>query len=384
MAPDNTAGCQAASYPNNVDLATILKAVLLPTLILFLIGLVLYYRSRRTNTTLLNTNTELTVQLLEKETEVAKYRKVWHIAPSEVTFSESIGKGSVGEVYKGIWRGIDVAIKTVKGAWMSSEEMEKELDHEASMLQSVRHANVVQFFGMGTMGDGTPFIVIELMELGTLTEILRNDQIELDWQTRTKFALETAQGMALVHSLGRMHRDLKSGNILVTASGPGGAMRVKVADFGTATLAGIAVNASDIVAVERVTESRLTVPQRGKSMRTKGIGTPLWMAPEILSGSPAYGASADVYSYGIVMWEIASRQEPWKEIKTNFLIQFMDQLLQKVSAGIRPPVADEWPKDYVALMKECWCSHAYARPIFASIVARLGKMLASLNTSYVE
>ena len=297
------------------------------------------------------------------------YRRVWQIAENEVLFGECIGHGAVGEVFKGRWRGIDVAIKMVKGTQISSsEEMEKELDHEASMLQSVRHANVVQFYGMGTMSDGTPFMVIELMELGTLTEILHNGGIDLDWETKTRFALETAQGMALVHSLGRMHRDLKSGNILVTASGPGGMMRVKVADFGTATLAGIATNLSttDIVNVDELRETTIN-----RTMRTKGIGTPMWMAPEILSGSAAYGASADVYSFGIVIWEIASRQEPWAELSGAFI---MDQLLGKLTAGIRPSIGEDWPMVYVQLIQECWSSDDRSRPTFTVIVQRLEKM----------
>ena len=320
------------------------------------------------------------MKLLQTETEVEKYRKVWQISEEEVIFGECIGRGAVGEVYRGKWRGINVAIKIVKGALMrSSEEMVRELDHEASMLQNVRHANVVQFFGMGTKKNGTPFIVIELMELGTLTEILRNDNIVLDWETKTRFALETAQGMALVHWLGRMHRDLKSRNILVTASGPGGLMRAKVADFGTAALAQMAKNASTALSLynefddndlpkSTASDTAMSISERVNIMRTKGIGTPLWMAPEILGGSSTYDASADVYSYGIVMWEIASRREPWTELSGRF---FMNRLLEKLNSGIRPRIEDTWPKSYVALMEACWATSPHARPPFSIVVQRL-------------
>ena len=369
-APSGTPGCSSSS--TSIPLAEILPPVLSVFAALIAIGIFLYRRFRRTNTallstntSLLNTNTNLTAKLLETETEVERYRKVWHIAEDEVSFQECIGRGAVGEVYKGKWRGIDVAIKTVKGAWMSSEEMEKELDHEASVLQNVRHANVVQFYGMGSMNDGTPFMVIELMELGTLTGVLQDKRVILDWETKTRFALETAQGMALVHSLGRIHRDLKSGNILVTMAGSVGIMRVKVADFGTATLAGIATNASDAVNAE---EMAIPMTGRIKTSRTKAIGTPLWMAPEILSGCSGYGASADVYSYGIVMWEIASRQEPWVELSGNFI---MDQLLVRLVRGIRPNIGEDWQIEYVKLMKECWNTDPQARPSFMAIVQRL-------------
>ena len=124
-----------------------------------------------------------------------QYRKAWHIAGDEMQMFECIGHGAVGEVFKGKWRGMMVAVKTVKGAWMSSEEMEQELDHEATVLQAVRHAHVVQFFGMGTLDNGTPFMVVELMELGTLTEVLMDPDVLLDWPTKQRFAHETAQGV---------------------------------------------------------------------------------------------------------------------------------------------------------------------------------------------
>ena len=204
-----------------------------------------------------------------------------------------------------------------------------------------------------------------LKELGILTGVLQDKRIILDRETKTRFALETAQGMALVHSLGRMHRDLKSGNILVTMAGSGGIMRLKVADFGTATLAGMAKNVSSVVNVEEMT---MPLTERIKTMRTKGIGTPLWMAPKILSGSSGYRASADVYSYGIVMWEIASRQEPWVELSGSFI---MDQLLERLVRGIRPNILKEWQKEYAKLMTEGWSTDPLAHPSFSAIVQRL-------------
>ena len=154
----------------------------------------------------------------EKGTEEYRLltRKIWQLAPCELRLMECIGSGAVGEVFRGQWRDMDVAVKTFRGVCMTNEEMESELDHEAIMLHAVRHAHVVQFFGAGTLEDGTPFMVVELMELGTLTGVLQDTAVDLDWPTRQRFAHETALGMALVHALGHMHRDLKSGNILVT------------------------------------------------------------------------------------------------------------------------------------------------------------------------
>src|SRR3569623_1366021 len=168
------------------------------------------------------------------------------------------------------------------------------------------------------------------MVLGALTDVLRVHV--LDWPTKQRFAKEIALGMALVHSLGRMHRDLKSGNVLVTAAG--GTMRLKVADFGTATL------------LDMAWSSTAAVPGggAGDSARnhTKGLGTPLWMAPEVLAGQ-AYTYSADVYSYAIVMWEIAAQAEPWPNVQGSFIAP---KLLTLIRAGRRPVVDSAWPAAY--------------------------------------
>jgi LRR receptor-like serine/threonine-protein kinase FLS2 len=189
-----------------------------------------------------------------------------------------------------------------------------------------------------------------------------------DWATKKRFAHEIASGMALVHSLGRMHRDLKSGNVLATAVQ--GRVILKVADFGTVTLA--ASGGWQMLEQSTRRESAETTTAIGvirlKTQLTKGIGTPLWMAPEILAGH-RYGQSADVYSYAIVMWEIAAQAEPWADVDGSFLAC---KLLDKIDAGERPPVSPEWPGDYVTLMQRCWAREPTLRPSFHDITSTLG------------
>ena len=360
---------------------TPLAAILVPLflgLALLSLGFLLWRRFR-------NKESTLTERLLIKEEEVETFRKAWHIPSHEITLGECIGRGAVGEVFRAKWRDISVAVKTIKGTWLSSKEIERELDNEASMLRAVRHANVVSFFGAGSLEDGTPFLVTELMELGTLARVLKKSSVHLDWVTKKRFAREIALGMKLVHSLGRMHRDLKSSNILVTAVS--GTMRVKVADFGTATLAGIAFGGNDASNMSRVhlDANKGAIPlkettrasssqdegSRQRTLRTKGVGTPLWMAPEILAGESHYGPSADVYSFGIVMWEIASREEPWKNIKDNG--RFMGELLETIISGQRPSVQASWPASYVDVMTRCWCTQPDARPTFAQSAVALAE-----------
>jgi LRR receptor-like serine/threonine-protein kinase FLS2 len=295
---------------------------------------------------------------------VASLRKAWEIPWTEIEMQSEIGRGSYGVVYKARWRDMKVAVKTVAGNVVElgvSDLVGSDLDREIAMLQQVRHPNIVLFFGAGTSPDGTPFLVTELLAKGTLGDYLTTNTIE--WKEKIIFALDTARGMAHVHSLGRMHRDLKSGNLLVSSS-----LCVKVADFGTAAIASMAMEAA-----QHVSDSDSLSLSRVSTQRTKGVGTPLWMAPEILEGK-AYGPTADLYSFGIVMWEIAAQKLPWTELpSTNF---FADALLRQVLAGTRPLIDDNWPATYSTLMGRCWATSAAERPAFSEAFAVL-EMLAS-------
>eukprot|EP00041_Stephanoeca_diplocostata_P020285 m.451494 g.451494 ORF g.451494 m.451494 type:complete len:165 (-) comp21528_c0_seq7:706-1200(-) len=105
------------------------------------------------------------------------------------------------------------------------------------------------------------------------------------------------------------------------------------------------------------------------NIHTRGIGTPLWMAPELLGNTgDVYSEKIDVYSFGIVMWELATRKTPWKgEIKASG-IRFMSELRKRVVGGARPtfppPVLETCPVSYVQLVKRCWAPSASERPEF--------------------
>ena len=105
---------------------------------------------------------------------------------------------------------------------------------------------------------------------------------------------------------------------------------------------------------------------------TQGIGTPLWMAPEILAHQK-YGPSADVWSYAIVMWEIAAQARPWADVDAGLFT--CSVLLKKIEAGERPAVAEggAWAGagDYVAVMRQCWARDPSARPAFGYILSAL-------------
>ena len=252
-----------------------------------------------------------------------------------------------------------------------SDTISSGMEKEITMLQQVRHPNIVLFYGAGTTPspEGTPFLVLELVEFGTLTEYLKNNSI-IPWNIKIiSFALGTASGMAYVHDhLNSMHRDLKSDNLLVGAN-----LQIKVADFGTATLITNMVNPCPT-----------SHPSRDGSninKRTNGVGTMQWNAPEVLRGSQStYTSSADVYSYGIVLWQIASQAIPWTAEINEIKSSVSNFLLGTIESGKRPPLEAAWqmPPDYCKLLEKCWATEPVERPTFQSVVKTLEALVPSL------
>lgn len=192
--------------------------------------LVPYYRKR---TATLSDNLELHVGLLEEsQTEVQALRKAWEIAEAEVTLDAALSEGAFGEVWRGRWGDLPVAVKVLKQAVMEFDDTARtEFEREVEFMQRTRHTNIVRFYGAGQRADGTPFLVEELLALGSLADLLHKGSrggVTLDWGLKTRLAHDTAAGMAHIHSLGHIHRDLKSGNVLITQS-----LQAKVADFGS-------------------------------------------------------------------------------------------------------------------------------------------------------
>jgi serine/threonine protein kinase len=202
-------------------------------------------------------------------------------------------------------------------------------------------------------------LLLELADHGTLRDVLESTEA-LPWSQRCSFAEDLAHGLLYLHDERELiHRDIKSINLLVT----GPSMSVKLTDFDKARR--FVPDSMYLLDDTEITETYADWSQ-GKALMTSAVGTPLWTAVELLDstdGRVRYGKAVDVFSYGIVLSEIATRKLPYDEHKK---VQVMT-LKKKIIAGLRP-CTDEVPKNWRALMESCWHENPSQRPTMAQIV----------------
>ncbi|EFA81967.1 protein kinase [Heterostelium album PN500] len=251
----------------------------------------------------------------------------------EIKLGERIGKGNFGEVFKGHWRGAVVAIKKLP-AHNITETVMKEFHREIDLMKNLRHPNVIQFLGSCTIPPNI-CICTEYMPKGSLYGILHDPSVVIQWSLLKKMCMDAAKGIIYLHNSNPviLHRDLKSHNLLVDEN-----FKVKVADFGLSTI-----------------EQTATMT---------ACGTPCWTAPEVLRNQ-RYTEKADVYSFGIVMWECATRSDPYSGMPPFQVIFAVGR------EGLRPPIPRNCPPDFVALMTDCWAENADSRPSMETVLNKL-------------
>ena len=218
----------------------------------------------------------------------------------------------------------------------ASDAFLDEFDKEVVLMRTLRSPYVLQFLGSAVDPPNNICIVTEFMARGSLHDLLHNAAIPLSWELLLAMLQDAARGMTYLHTCSPpiIHRDLKSHNLLVDEF-----WRCKVADFGLSTVAA---------------ERNATMP---------AAGTPCWAAPEVL-GHMRCTTKADVYSYGIVLWECLTRQDPFAGLPAF-------KVMAVVSEGGRPPIPAWCPYSYAQLMRRCWKQAPDARPEFSEIIPAL-------------
>ncbi|KAL3052955.1 hypothetical protein OYC64_005479 [Pagothenia borchgrevinki] len=247
----------------------------------------------------------------------------------DIEVEEVVGRGAFGVVCKAKWKGKDVAIKTIE-----SESERKAFIVELRQLSRVNHPNIVKLYGSC---NNPVCLVMEYAEGGSLYNVLHGAE-PLPYYTAShamSWCFQCSQGVAYLHGMkpkALIHRDLKPPNLLLVAGGT----VLKICDFGTAC---------DI-----------------QTHMTNNKGSAAWMAPEVFEGNN-YSEKCDVFSWGIILWEVITRRKPFDEIGGPAF-----RIMWAVHNGTRPPLIKNLPKTLESLMTRCWSKDPSQRPSMEEIV----------------
>lgn len=248
----------------------------------------------------------------------------------EIEEIQYVGSGAAGCVFLGNLHGNQVAVKKFR-------------DHDAAYAESralsrLSHPNIVKFMGMCTK----PPVFCMVMEYcpKTLYEVIKHTRIPpteiCEW------ARQIAAGMAYLHDkCDQIHRDLKSPNVLLAQDN----RTLRISDFGTAR----------------------NVGSRSLSEKTM-CGSPPWMAPELIRNEP-YGKTVDVWSYGVVLWELLTGEVPYRGVEQGAII------FGVANKSLHLPVPSTVPLGFSLLLKQCWNTNPKHRPQFRQILLHLDILL---------
>ncbi|EFA85865.1 putative transmembrane protein [Heterostelium album PN500] len=269
----------------------------------------------------------------------------------EIQIGDPIGSGGYGSVFRSKWRGLEVAVKVIRTKHCSADVV-KEVERECDLMNRLRHPNVVNYFGTA-LHDGDHYLVSEYVPLGSVANVIYNSEPprRLAMNEIIRVCLDTAKGCNFLHQSGIMHRDLKPDNLLVVSLSLDSPVCIKLTDFGTSK----------------------EVNSMASENATSGIGTPVYMAPEILLKKP-YGTQADVYSFGIMLYELVIGEIPFDDLRANW------EIPRFILDGQRPTKGLELaPPTIRQLIEECWRGEPDERPTFDTIIPRLEEALITFS-----
>jgi predicted Ser/Thr protein kinase len=265
---------------------------------------------------------------------VTDWQNSFQINYAELALERELGRGGFGIVYKGKWRNSDVAIKQLHLTQPSPSSLE-EFQKEMAIMARLRCPQIVQFYG--AYFEPCYGIVMEYMPVGSLYAVLHNNK-PLDWEIRHQIAIDIACGISFLHAETILHRDLKSLNVLLDEH-----YHAKLTDFGLAKIKN----------------------ESSSTATSHSVGTLAWMAPELFQRHAKYSQQSDIYSFGMVLWELVSREVPFKDAHSPELIA------KWVPEGEREEIPKDTPPKIAHLIKLCWANDIPKRPTANDVVKYL-------------
>uniref|UniRef100_A0A8D0LC26 Mitogen-activated protein kinase kinase kinase n=1 Tax=Sphenodon punctatus TaxID=8508 RepID=A0A8D0LC26_SPHPU len=265
--------------------------------------------------------------------------------PLEVSFQELfleeiIGVGGFGKVYKGVWRGEEVAVKAARQDPDEDIAVTAEnVRQEARLFAMLQHPNIIALKAV-CLSPPNLCLVMEYARGGALNRALAGKKVPP--HVLVNWAVQIAHGMNYLHNeaiVPIIHRDLKSINILILERIESEALvghTLKITDFGLAR-------------------------EWHKTTKMSAAGTYAWMAPEVIKLS-LFSKSSDVWSFGVLLWELLTGEVPYREI--DALAVAYGVAMNKLTL----PIPSTCPEPFARLLEECWNPDPHARPPFGSIL----------------
>ncbi|ELP94680.1 protein serine/threonine kinase, putative [Entamoeba invadens IP1] len=263
--------------------------------------------------------------------------------PEELIEDKLLGEGSFGVVYKGKFRGNDVAIKMMKNGTKHDEEQLKEFEKEVEMLDKFRSDYIVHFHG-AVFIPNKMCMVTEFANYGSLSDLMKKKvSNEVTIKLRLKMMTDGAKGILYLHTNGILHRDIKPDNILVFSLNDNDCVIAKLTDFGSSRNINLLM-------------TNMTF--------TKGIGTPTYMAPEVLK-QEKYTKSADIYSLGVTLYEVLS----WSEAYPSSKFKFPWKIAEFVVQGNRREKPENISGNLFKLITLCWKQNPQERITISQLLS---------------
>ncbi|XP_045800102.1 serine/threonine-protein kinase STY13-like [Trifolium pratense] len=272
----------------------------------------------------------------------------WYINPTEIQLDEKIGQGTTADIYRGAWRGFDVAVKCISPEFFRTNANGVEFfAQEVETLSKQRHRFVLNLMGACLNPPNHAWVVTEYLNT-TLKEWLhgpgkrRRDRIVSlpPLKDRVIRAYEIAQAMQYLHEQKPkiIHRDLKPSNIFLDFE-----LHVRVADFGHARFLG-----------------------DGEMALTGETGTYVYMAPEVIRCEP-YNEKCDVYSFGVILNELLTGKHPYIETEYGPAKIAMEVVEGKLRPTLPSRDDGEPLAELIDLIRLCWDGNPSTRPSFDTI-----------------